>query len=200
MFAWSLSVMSWPYMDALTDSNERSTSMIEHVMDCLTNKAKSWTELIQMIHTNIQESIPRWKALGIPSFLTLIVLQVNPLKVAYHTFATPGFRNFNRFYYYQLLLTFVWCCTFLKTTNAGLTFMGTKNSDRYMRENDKSKNDQCGLNFHSLNEICSGTTEIEQWIRENDISVNDSSRFHSMCIYVFKLFYFFLPDYLSKRL
>jgi hypothetical protein len=47
-----------------------------------------------------------------------------------------------------------------------------------MRENDKSKNDRCGFYFHSLNRICSGTTEIEWWIRENDISGNDRSRFH----------------------
>jgi hypothetical protein len=47
-----------------------------------------------------------------------------------------------------------------------------------MRENDKSKNDRCGFYFHSLNRICSGTTEIERWIRENDISGNDRSRFH----------------------
>jgi hypothetical protein len=47
-----------------------------------------------------------------------------------------------------------------------------------MRENDKSKNDRCGFYFHSLNRICSGTTEIERWIWENDISGNSRSRFH----------------------
>jgi hypothetical protein len=53
-----------------------------------------------------------------------------------------------------------------------------------MRENDKSKNDRCGFYFHSLNRICSGTTENERWIRENDISGNDRSRFH--CIHTYE--------------
>jgi hypothetical protein len=47
-----------------------------------------------------------------------------------------------------------------------------------MRENDKSRNDRYGFYFHSLNRICSGTTEIERWIRENETSGNDRSRFH----------------------
>jgi hypothetical protein len=69
--------------------------------------------------------------LGIPLSHTLIVLQVRPAQGRIPLqLATPRLKNINRFYYYQCLLTFVWCCTFLKTINAGLTFTGTKNSDR----------------------------------------------------------------------
>jgi hypothetical protein len=49
-----------------------------------------------------------------------------------------------------------------------------------MQENDTLKNDWCGFYFHSLNRICSGTTEIERWIRESDTFGNDRSRFHCM--------------------
>jgi hypothetical protein len=67
----------------------------------------------------------------------------------------------------------VWCCSFLKTINSGLTFVGTKNSDQQMRENDNSRNDLCRFYFHSLNRILSGTIEIERRIRENELSGND---------------------------
>jgi hypothetical protein len=39
-----------------------------------------------------------------------------------------------------------------------------------MRKNDKLKNDWWGFYFHSLNRICSGTTEIERSICESDTS------------------------------
>jgi hypothetical protein len=75
----------------------------------------------------------------------------------------------------------VWCCSFLKTMNLGLTFVGTKNSDQQMRENDNWRNDLCGYYFHSLNRILSRTIEIERRIWENKLSGNDRLRFH--CIY-----------------
>jgi hypothetical protein len=77
----------------------------------------------------------------------------------------------------------VWCCSFLKTINPGLTFVRTKNSDQQMRENDNSRNDLCGFYFHSLNWILSGTIEIERRIRKNELSGNDRSRFHCISIH-----------------
>jgi hypothetical protein len=106
----------------------RSTSRIEYVMDCILNQAKARTELI---HTNIQESFPSWKALG-STLIPPAHCFAGKMRSRSHTthltvlqLATPRSKNINRVYYYQCLLIFVWCCTFLKTINAGLTFIGT---------------------------------------------------------------------------
>jgi hypothetical protein len=132
----------------------RSTSRIEHVMDCILNQAKSRTELIHTIHTNIHESFPRWKALGIP-FIAHAHSFAGKTRSRSHTTATC----YTTFQKHQLLLLL----PMLTNICVVLHFL---------------KNDRCGFYFHSLNRICSGTTEIERWIRENDISRNDRSRFH----------------------
>jgi hypothetical protein len=167
-------------MNALTDSNARSASGIEHVMDCLLNQAKSRTELI---HTNIQESFPSWKALGIPLALTLIVLQVRRAQGRIPHICYTTFQKHQPLLLLPMLTNICVVLRFLKNDQCGINIHGDQEFRLIDVGNDKSKNDRCGFYFHSLNRICSGTTEIERWIRENDISGNDRSRFHCTKFY-----------------
>jgi hypothetical protein len=130
-------------MNALTDSNARSASRMEHVMDCILNQAKSRTELIHMIHTihtNIQESFPSWTALGIPSSLTLTVLQVRRAQGRIPHICYTTFQKLKPLLLLPMLTNICVVLHFLK-------------------------NDQCGINIHGDQEfrpIDAGKRKIQE--------------------------------------
>jgi hypothetical protein len=107
----------------------RSTSRIEHVMDCILNQAKSRTELIHTIHTNIQESFPSWKALGIP-FIAHAHCFAGKARSRSHTTATC-YTTFQKHQPFLLL-------PMLTNIRVVLHFL---------------KNDQCGINIHGDQEF-----------------------------------------------
>lgn len=75
-------------------------------------------------------------------------------------------------------------CVVLKMINPGLTFFKTKISNQEIQGNNKSRDNWCRFNFHSLNRICSETLIIEYYFLESESTRNNRSKFHCSVSYL----------------